>query len=209
MKTMNSLLCFGCVAALTNGALGAIWLNEFHYDNAGGDIDEGVEIAANFVMDVSLLEVHAYNGSSSQLNVYNSWDMTDFGFTEVDGGSLIWFVGAGSIQNGAPDGLAIVYDGAVIQFISYEGSPFTAASGPAAGMTSIDLGISETGSTAVGTSLQLTGTGEQYSDFTWTGGEAATWGSLNAGQVLGAVPAPGVLALLGLAGIASRRRRRH
>ncbi|MDG2291516.1 MAG: hypothetical protein P8L37_02575 [Phycisphaerales bacterium] len=209
MKPMNILLCSGCVAALTNGALAGIWLNELHYDNEGGDVDEGVEIAADFIMNPDLLEVYAYNGSSSQLNVYNSWDSTDFNFAEVDGGSLLWFVGQGSLQNGAPDGLAIVYDGLVVQFISYEGSPFIAGSGPAEGMTSEDLGIFESGSTAVGTSLQLTGTGQEYSDFSWTGGEESTWGSLNEGQTIGLIPAPGVLAMLGLAGFASRRRRRH
>ena len=119
MKPMNILLCSGCVAALTNGALAGIWLNELHYDNAGGDVDEGVEIAADFIMNPDLLEVYAYNGSSSQLNVYNSWDSSDFQFAEVDGGSLLWFVGQGSLQNGAPDGLAIVYDNVVVQFISY------------------------------------------------------------------------------------------
>lgn len=207
MKTINILLCAGTVAAFTGAATAGPWLNELHYDNSGGDVNEGVEIAADFAMDVNLLEVHAYNGSSSQLNVYSSWlgSEGDFNYTDVDGGSLAWFVDDGSLQNGAPDGLAIVYDGSVIQFLSYEGSPFTAASGPAAGMTSEDIGVSESSSTPAGTSLQLTGAGTSYGEFTWTVDQAETWGALNPGQ---AIPAPGALALLGLAGIAGRRRRR-
>ena len=72
------------------------------------------------------------------------------------------------MQNGAPDGVALVDDqGAVVEFISYEGS-FTAISGPASGLTSTDVGVVESNSTTpVGDSLQLTGTGAQAADFTW------------------------------------------
>ncbi len=208
MKTINILLCAGTIAAFTGAAAASaeLWLNELHYDNAGGDVDEGMEIAANFEINIDLLEVWAYNGSNGQ--EYNSWDGGNFSTTTVTGGSLAWFTGEGPLQNGAPDGLAIYYDSQLIQFLSYEGSPFTAADGPAAGELSTALGIAETGSSPVGSSLQLTGTGESYSEFTWTGGETASWGALNADQTIGAIPAPGALALLGLAGITSRRRRR-
>jgi MYXO-CTERM domain-containing protein len=210
MKSINFLLCSGCIAALSSSAIAGVWINELHYDNAGGDVDEGVEIAADFVMDPSLLEVHAYNGSPTQLSVYNSWDAASFSMTEVAGGSLIWFTNEGSLQNGAPDGIAVVYDGSVVQFISYEGNPFTAADGAAMGMTSVDLGTSESSSTPVGSSLQLTGTADFYDGFTWAeANSVSTWGALNAGQAIGAIPAPGAIALLGLAGIAARRRRRH
>ncbi|MEJ2599231.1 MAG: hypothetical protein P8Z00_12920, partial [Anaerolineales bacterium] len=94
------------------------------------------------------------------------------------------------IQNGSPDGLALV-DGssAVIQFLCYEGT-FTAASGPAAGMTCTDIGVSEDSSTAVGDSLQLTGTGSNYDQFTWSGPSADSFGAVNSGQTFGAPPAP-------------------
>jgi hypothetical protein len=46
-------------------------------------------------------------------------------------------------KNGSPDGIALVNpSGKVIQFLSYEGS-FTATNGPALGMTSTDIGVSE------------------------------------------------------------------
>ena len=64
-------------------------------------------------------------------------------------------VSPGSIQNGAPDGLALVNSsGAVCEFLSYEGT-FTASNGPPNGMTSTDIGVAETGATPIGTSLQL------------------------------------------------------
>ena len=76
------------------------------------------------------------------------------------------------LQNGAPDGLALVdAGGVVVEFLSYEGS-FTAVGGPADGMTSTDVGVSESGSTPVGESLQLIGG-------IWTGPAAESRGVLN------------------------------
>ena len=71
------------------------------------------------------------------------------------------------IQNGGADGVALVDAyGNVVQFLSYEGT-LTATSGVASGLTSIDIGVSETSSTQVGESLQLAGSGSSYEDFTW------------------------------------------
>ncbi|GAB3818643.1 SpnA family nuclease [Micromonospora zhanjiangensis] len=58
------------------------------------------------------------------------------------------------IQNGSPDGVALVNPaGAVTEFLSYEGT-FAAVGGPADGMTSVDIGKAEASSTPVGYSLQ-------------------------------------------------------
>ena len=60
---------------------------------------------------------------------------------------------ANGIQNGSPDGVALVDDnGVLVEFLSYEGV-FAATNGPAAGITSIDIGVSEAGTEAAGTSL--------------------------------------------------------
>ncbi len=75
-------------------------------------------------------------------------------------------------------------DGAVVQFLSYEGT-ITGAAGPAAGQTSTDIGVSENGSEPDGQSLQLTGTGRTYGDFTWAAAATATPGAPNAGQTFG------------------------
>ena len=67
------------------------------------------------------------------------------------------------LQNGPNDGFALVNaGGTVVQLLSYQGA-FTAASGatggPAAGQTSANLPVSESGSTPVGASVHLIGTG--------------------------------------------------
>jgi hypothetical protein len=72
----------------------------------------------------------------------------------------------------------------VIQFLSYEGS-FTAVGGPADGITSTDIGVAEGSDTPVGDSLQLSGTGSTYADFTWTGPEPSTLGANNTNQIFG------------------------
>src|SRR5215204_2826422 len=62
------------------------------------------------------------------------------------------------IQNGSPDGMALVNaSGQVIEFLSYEGV-FTATDGPAAGTASTDIGVSES-SSPIGQSLQRTTAG--------------------------------------------------
>ena len=62
------------------------------------------------------------------------------------------------LQNGGNDGFALVDNlGHVVELLSYEGV-FTASNGPAAGMTSVDVGVSEPGN-AAGTSIQRSPTG--------------------------------------------------
>lgn len=61
----------------------------------------------------------------------------------------------------------------------------TAEDGAAIGMTSTDIGVSESSTTSVGTSLQLTGTGTTYEDFDWKAGITATFGSINADMCFG------------------------
>ena len=85
--------------------------------------------------------------------------------------------------------MALVQGTTVIQFLSYEGT-FAATNGPASGMLSTDIGVSENGSEAVGLSLQLMGTGTTYSDFTWTGPIANTSAAVNSGQTFTGVSGP-------------------
>ncbi len=94
------------------------------------------------------------------------------------------------LQNGSPDGMALVDDSnTVIQFLSYEGA-FAATGGPANGLTSTDIGVSEDGTGAAGDSLQLTGTGTIYEDFTWAADAASTFGAANTGQTFGTTELP-------------------
>jgi predicted extracellular nuclease len=89
--------------------------------------------------------------------------------------------GAFGLQNGSPDGIALVDDATVVQFLSYEGV-FTATNGAASGLTSTDIGVAENGSGLVGNSLRLTGTGSTYQAFTWNAEAASSFGSPNPGQ---------------------------
>ena len=106
-------------------------------------------------------------------------------FFQADGfGTLAFSFPTDGIQNatgGNPDGVALVDpNGGVVQFLSYEGT-FTATEGPANGMSSTDIGVAEdNGTTAVGKSLQLTGSG---GTFTWSSSpEDETFGTINSGQ---------------------------
>ncbi len=156
-----------------------VWLNELHYDNDGTDTGEFVELAGTAGTDLNGWQLVAYNGNGggAYLTASLSGSLADqsngFGFVSV---SMV------GLQNGAPDGVALVNaQGEVVQFLSYEGS-FTATDGPAAGLTSQAIGVSETSSTPVGYSLQLAGEGADYSDFVWLGPLAASPGQVNSGQ---------------------------
>ena len=155
-----------------------VFINEFHYDPAGTDAGEFIEIAGLAGTDLTGWSLALYNGNGGA--VYATLNLSgvlgnqanSFGFKSV---------AAPGIQNGAPDGIALVDNfGRVVQFLSYEG-PLTATTGPAAGMTSTDIGVEEANS-AIGTSLQLVGTGSSYGDFSWVAGRTSTSGGVNAGQ---------------------------
>lgn len=154
------------------------WINEFHYDNAGADEGERVEVAGAAGTDLSGWSVVLYNGSNGE-----SYATLDLSGTLSDAGAGFGFaVVEHSMQNGAPDGLALVNaSGEAVEFFCYEGT-MTATEGPANGQTCVDVGVAENGGTAVGESLQRAGTGSQGSDFTWQAAQASTFGAVNAGQ---------------------------
>jgi predicted extracellular nuclease/endonuclease I len=76
-----------------------------------------------------------------------------------------------------------------VQLLSYEGA-FRAGSGPAAGLDSTDIGVSEPGNTPVGQSLQLTGQGTVYQDFAWAGPTPSSYGAPNQQQIFAVEPEP-------------------
>lgn len=160
-----------------------LFINEFHYDNAGTDTGEFIEIAGPAGTDLTGWSIVLYNGSSTVLAPYNTIDLNGSIPDEIGGfGTVAVSLPSNGLQNGAPDGFALV-DGANIpvQFLCYEGT-FTAASGVAAGLTCTDVGVSESSGTAVGDALGLTGAGFCYDDFTWSGPLAQSPGLINAGQ---------------------------
>lgn len=158
------------------------WINEFHYDNDGADEGEFVEVVIKDTSSYTLSDftVHLYNGSNGES--YGSQTLNNLTEGETVGDYTFYYWEPSSIQNG-PDGFSLSHNVTLIQFISY-GETFIASGGPADGITSTDVGIEETGSTQVGESLQLTGAGYGYDDFTWTGPTDDSPGSVNTGQSL-------------------------
>ena len=146
-----------------------VFVNEFHYDNDGTDTGEFIEIAGPAGTDLSGWSLVLYNGSNTVRKPYNTTNLSGTFPNEGGGyGAIAFTYPSNGIQNGAPDGFALVQGTTVVQFLCYEGS-FTAISGvdggPAAGMTCTDIGVEETDD---GSSLSLQlkgGPGFVYEDF--------------------------------------------
>jgi endonuclease/exonuclease/phosphatase family metal-dependent hydrolase len=161
-----------------------VFVNEFHYDNDGADTGEFVEIAVGpgFGGALEDVELVLYNGRNGE--VYGTHGLESFNVGEVtDSGHRLFSKMIGGIQNGAPDGLALVVGGEVRSLLSYEGA-FTAADGPAAGMDSTDIGVSQTSVPTGAGALGLTGTGVVAADFVWSAQDGIPHGpgEVNAGQ---------------------------
>jgi endonuclease I/methionine-rich copper-binding protein CopC len=184
-----------CALSTALPAAADVFVNEIHYDDADtpttGDTNEAIEIVATGGEDLSLYSIVLYNGSSPAAAVVYDTDA-------VPAGSIVSCAGGGSariavinyplngVQNGTNDAIALVQGSTVVQFLSYEGVA-TASGGVAAGLTSVDIGVSEVGSTVEGTSLQLGGgPGSTYGGFSWNGSATATMGACNNGQSFGA-----------------------
>jgi predicted extracellular nuclease len=159
-------------------AVANVWINEFNYDPVGTDANEFIEIAGIAGTDLTGWSLVLYNGNGGA--VYGTLNLSGT-LTDTSNGFGFVKVLAPGLQNGAPDGFALVDNlGRVVQFLSYEG-PMTATAGAATGMTSTDVGV-EQANAALGFTLQLTGTGSGYAGFTWTADVANTEGAVNAGQ---------------------------
>jgi len=159
----------------------SVFINEIHYDNSGADTGEFVEIAGPAGTDLTGWSIVPYNGNGG---VTYSPTGTFIGpLAPQQNGFGTASVSILGLMNGAPDGIALVNNGTVVQFLSYEGS-FLATNGPASGLTSTDIGVLETGSAAepAGLSLQLQGTGATYQSFSWTGPIDDSPGEVNTGQ---------------------------
>ena len=154
------------------------WINELHYDNNGADVKEGDEVAGAAGEDLSGWQLVAYNGNGGK--TYKTISLSGT-LTDQQSGFGTKFFAMNGLQNGGPDGIALVDNtGKLVQFLSYEGT-FTATDGAARGKKSTAIPVSETSSTAVGHALQLTGSGSQFSDFIWQV-TASTYNQVNVGQ---------------------------
>ena len=182
LKSAASILSLAVATSVHLGAAAqtSVFLNEIHYDNVGSDTGEFIEIAGPAGTNLSGWTAVLYNGNGG--GAYDTVLLSGSLPNQDNGYGTLSFARAG-IQNGSPDGLALIdSSGAVVQFVSYEGS-FTATDGPANGMDSVDIGVFEASDTAIGLSLQLTGTGFEFDDFNFAPPSAETPDLVNTGQV--------------------------
>ncbi len=158
---------------------GLPWINELHYDNAGSDRNEFVEIAGPTGLDLMGWLLVGYNGATG--SVYRTVQLSGVIPDQQARMGTLAFDFAG-LQNGPSDGIALVDpDGTVVEFLSYEGA-FTAVNGPSEGRLSVDIGVSESKRTSARESLQKSGNGRSSSEFTWQPESRSTKGRQNTGQ---------------------------
>ncbi len=164
----------------------AVFINELHYDNNGGDVNEGWEISGPAGTDLSCYDIVLYNGNGGAS--YNTITLSGTISDSQCGFGTLSFLTSG-IQNGNPDGIALynTCTSTLIQFLSYGGT-FTATNGVVNGNNSTDIGITENGSSTVGHSLQLIGNGTTYTDFTWQTSASSSMGTINNGQAFCVCP---------------------
>ncbi|HEX6970216.1 MAG TPA: ExeM/NucH family extracellular endonuclease [Micromonosporaceae bacterium] len=145
------------------------FISEIHYDNEGTDTGEAIEIEAPSGFDLSGWQIVLYNGANGL--AYHTRTLAG---AVPAAGVVVAEYPENGIQNGSPDGIALVSPaGEVVEFLSYEGT-FTALGGPADGQTSTDIGVRQTASTPVGHSLQKL-------DGSWLSPAPNTFGTRNGG----------------------------
>jgi DNA/RNA endonuclease G (NUC1) len=148
---------------------GPVNIVELHYDNAGTDAGEAIEIEGPAGMNLTGWSLVLYNGSNN--SVYNTRALSGLIPAQCgDRGTLHFVYPTDGIQNGSPDAIALVNGTTVVEFLSYEGT-LTAANGPAAGLTSVDIGVSQTNA-PLGRSLQKDALG-------WYGPNPSSFGACN------------------------------
>ena len=173
------------------------FINELHYDNAGSDRDEFIEVAGT-PQSLRGFSLVLYNGGSgtSYRNIPLDADIPD----EGNGfGAVAFFVNG--LQHGPADGIALLdqFD-RVLDWLSYEGA-ILGQNGAVMGLLSDAIDVFEAPATLPGLSLQRSGLGSMANDFGWVGPVASSPGTINAGQrwaVPVAINEPHPLPLLGI-----------
>ena len=156
---------FGATNTGDGGPVEVAFISEIHYDNDGADTGEAIEVQAPAGTDLTGWSLVLYNGNDGAV-----YDTLTLSGVVPEAGVLVQE--AVGMQNGSPDGVALVdAAGVLVEFLSYEGT-FTAVVGPASGVMSTDLGVSEPSNSPAGQSLQLI-------DGAWTGPAPSSFGAIN------------------------------
>lgn len=169
----------------TAAAMPTVRISEIHYDNTGTDVGEAIEVSAPAGTDLTGWSLVLYNGNGG-VTYTPTFTFSGIVADVCSGrGVAVATYASNGVQNGSPDGVALVNaSGTLVEFLSYEGS-FAATNGVATGLTSTDIGVLENGTEPVGQSLQ------RQSDGTWATPATSTFGSCNDN---GAPPPPPVVA---------------
>lgn len=153
------------------------FISEIHYDNGGADTGEFIEVQLPAGTTSGGMSVVLYNGSGGAS--YDTKTLPTVTASADAPAVAVYDYPSNGIQNGAPDGVALVgANGAVLEFLSYEGT-FTATNGPAAGMTSTDIGVSEAGTEPAGQSLSRSYDASS-GELVWKAPTTSTRGTVNA-----------------------------
>ena len=165
-------------APAINAAPDRVLINEIHYNNGQGDVDKGIEIAAPAGTDLGGWTLSLYR---SEGFVYNSVNLNGIVPDEGNGSGTIFFPASGPFRSGPGNSIALIDPaGTVVEFLSYEGT-LTPDSGPAAGLTSTDIGVFEGSDTPIGYSLQRI---SDDNNIAWQAAAPHTYDNLNPTQIL-------------------------
>ncbi len=131
---------FGLFAALADGTVvefpvaaipPALVINEIDYDQPGADAAEFIEIlnVGDEAVNLSGVELSLYNGGNDQ--IYSTTKLNDVELKAGEyyvvcyGNNTAEYCNqtvSASVQNGGPDGVQLLFDGEVIDAVSYEGT---------------------------------------------------------------------------------------
>ena len=156
-------------------ALPAVRISEIHYDNASTDADERIEVSMPIDADTAGYRIQLYNGSGGA--AYGDVRaLTSGTVTACANGTrkvVVLAYAVNGLQNGNPDGIALVGPGGtLVEFLSYGGT-FTSVGGLTPGIESTDIGVTETSTTPAGHSVKRTGSG------LWSAPSANNFGACN------------------------------
>jgi DNA/RNA endonuclease G (NUC1) len=153
------------------------FVSEIHSDNVGTDADERIEIEGNAGASLDGWELVLYDGNGAKLYTTNStFPLSGIIPSNCDNGRgvVVLSFPVNGLQNGSPDGWALVNaQNQVTEFRSYEGT-MTATEGPAVNLTSTAIDADETIAPPAGRSVQRAGNG------VWFGPRQNTFGACNA-----------------------------
>ncbi len=224
---MKKIICFICISALTmyafSTASATILINEVDYDQDGSDTAEFIELFNSGANRVNLADYRLDLINGATTTVYRSFNLTGYSLA-VDS----YFVICGNvsmvmncdfdagisknmIQNGAPDGIALLNGNDLIDTMTYEG----VISGITEGSNGT-LADKNTGILSIGRLLNSQDTNDNAADFEYnciTPGTANIPGSGNCSSAItGTVPQPPVIwlfasGLIGMLASAKRRKR--